>query len=381
MLLPSFLGGTLLLFANAFSAYATAKALISQGSPIVPLQIGAALTSEVVLGQDNIGKAMALGMVVIVAVVHAAVRPAAEADRAMAAMTPEAASPGAATRAAGDAVRRRRSAAGRAAVGGRAVVGMFFCCRWSPWSSSRRARRRQRPTLDVWRTLADVRGLADVPRPGGRHRSRSAGWSSSPWCLMLVLLVPTMIWVRLRLPWLRRPVEFLCLLPLTIPAIVLVVGLAPVYRWVAYFLGDSSLTLCLRRTPSSCCRTPTARSTRGCSAIDVRTLAEAARSLGAGWGTVIVPGRACRTSAAPSWRRRSSRWRWCSASSRSPSCSAARTCRWRSTCSASATPASSVAVVAGRAAARVRAAARAVVRRRRRPRRGGAPTPGRDPRP
>ena len=41
-----------------------------------------------------------------------------------------------------------------------------------------------------------------------------------------------MIWVRLRLPGLRRTVEFLCLLPLTIPAIVLVVGLAPVYAWV-----------------------------------------------------------------------------------------------------------------------------------------------------
>ena len=50
---------------------------------------------------------------------------------------------------------------------------------------------------------------------------------------MLVLLVPTMVWVRLRLPRLRRVVEFICLLPLTIPAIVLVVGLAPVYAWVA----------------------------------------------------------------------------------------------------------------------------------------------------
>ena len=65
----AFLGATLLLFANAFSAYATAAALVSQGSPIVPLQIRAALTSEVVLGQENVGKAMALGMVVVVAVV------------------------------------------------------------------------------------------------------------------------------------------------------------------------------------------------------------------------------------------------------------------------------------------------------------------------
>jgi putative spermidine/putrescine transport system permease protein len=69
LLAPAFLGSTLLLFANAFSAYATAAALVSQGSPIVPLQIRGALTSEVVLGQQNLGKAMALGMVVMVAVV------------------------------------------------------------------------------------------------------------------------------------------------------------------------------------------------------------------------------------------------------------------------------------------------------------------------
>ena len=46
---------------------------------------------------------------------------------------------------------------------------------------------------------------------------------------MLVLLVPTMTWVRLRLPGLTRTVEFICLLPLTVPAIVLVVGLTPIY--------------------------------------------------------------------------------------------------------------------------------------------------------
>ena len=69
LLAPAFLGSTLLLFANAFSAYATAAALVSQGNPIIPLQIRTALTSEVVLGQQNLGKAMALGMVVVVAVV------------------------------------------------------------------------------------------------------------------------------------------------------------------------------------------------------------------------------------------------------------------------------------------------------------------------
>ncbi|RKT56069.1 ABC transporter permease [Saccharothrix australiensis] len=68
VLLPAFLGALLLLFANAFSAYATAAALVSQGSPIVPLQIRGALTGEVLLGQENVGKALGLGMVVVVAV-------------------------------------------------------------------------------------------------------------------------------------------------------------------------------------------------------------------------------------------------------------------------------------------------------------------------
>ena len=54
LLTPAFLGSALLLFANAFAAYATAAALVSQGSPIMPLLIRSALTSEVVLGQSEL---------------------------------------------------------------------------------------------------------------------------------------------------------------------------------------------------------------------------------------------------------------------------------------------------------------------------------------
>ncbi len=71
LLLPAFLGSTLLLFANAFSAYATAAALVSQGATIAPLQIRALQTGEVILGQQNVGKALAFGMVLVVAVVMA----------------------------------------------------------------------------------------------------------------------------------------------------------------------------------------------------------------------------------------------------------------------------------------------------------------------
>jgi putative spermidine/putrescine transport system permease protein len=104
---------------------------------------------------------------------------------------------------------------------------------------------------------------------------------------MLLLLVPTMVWVRLRVPRAVRLVEFLCLLPLTIPALVIVVGMRNVYTWVNYLVGDSVLTLTFvyivlvlpfayRAIESSL------------SSIDVVTLSEAARSLGAGWLTVIT---------------------------------------------------------------------------------------------
>ncbi len=69
VLAPAFFGSLLLLFANAFSAYATAAALISQGSQIVPLQIRAALVSETILGRSNMAGALALGMIVVMIVV------------------------------------------------------------------------------------------------------------------------------------------------------------------------------------------------------------------------------------------------------------------------------------------------------------------------
>jgi putative spermidine/putrescine transport system permease protein len=103
---------------------------------------------------------------------------------------------------------------------------------------------------------------------------------------MLLLLVPTMIWVRLRLPGLNRVVEFLCLLPLTIPAIVLVAGLAPEYRWLSINVSESIFTLAFVYLVLVLPYTYRTLHT-GLAAIDVKTLSEAARSLGAGWATVM----------------------------------------------------------------------------------------------
>jgi putative spermidine/putrescine transport system permease protein len=139
---------------------------------------------------------------------------------------------------------------------------------------------------DTWRLLVDWPRLSQTYPALADGIVASLGQAGLTALLMLVLLVPTAIWVRLRLPGLRRLVEFICLLPLTIPAIVLVVGLAPVYAWVNYFLGGSALTLTFAYTVLVL---PFAYRAidAGLSAIDVPTLAEAARSLGAGWGTVI----------------------------------------------------------------------------------------------
>jgi putative spermidine/putrescine transport system permease protein len=141
-------------------------------------------------------------------------------------------------------------------------------------------------TLATWKLLVDWRQLGDTYPDLWAGISASFGLVLLTVGLTLLLLVPTVIWVRLRLPRLRRLVEFLCLLPLTIPAIVLVVGLAPVYAWVTYFIGGSALTLTFAYTILVL---PYAYRSidAGLSAIDVRTLAEASRSLGASWATVI----------------------------------------------------------------------------------------------
>jgi putative spermidine/putrescine transport system permease protein len=69
LLAPAFLGCTLLLFANAFSAYATAAALITQGGIIIPLEIQTLFTSETGQSQPGLAKALALAMIVIVTIV------------------------------------------------------------------------------------------------------------------------------------------------------------------------------------------------------------------------------------------------------------------------------------------------------------------------
>jgi len=105
--------------------------------------------------------------------------------------------------------------------------------------------------------------------------------------IVLLLLTPTMILVSLRFPTLRRAFEFVALLPISIPAIVLVVGLAPIYLQIGRTLGTGAWTLAFAY---GVLVLPFAYRSIQASidAIDMKTLSEAARTLGAGWITIVL---------------------------------------------------------------------------------------------
>jgi putative spermidine/putrescine transport system permease protein len=107
----------------------------------------------------------------------------------------------------------------------------------------------------------------------------------------MLLVVPTAYWVRLRLPQIRPVIEFITLMPLVIPAIVIVFGYLRLYNsssWIPFtgsvqgtnlLLVFSYVTLSLPymyRSVDTAMRT-----------IDVRTLTEAAEILGAKWPTIM----------------------------------------------------------------------------------------------
>ena len=135
-------------------------------------------------------------------------------------------------------------------------------------------------TLDAWTAIVRVPDLVTAIIASLQLAAITA-------IAMLVLLLPTMVWVRLRLPNLNRFIEFISLLPLTVPAIALVVGMVPEYRWIRINLSDSILILAFAYVILVL---PYAYRTldAGLAAIDLKTLTEAARSLGAGWGTVML---------------------------------------------------------------------------------------------
>ncbi len=139
-------------------------------------------------------------------------------------------------------------------------------------------------SLTAWRQIASYQGSGIPPLLSAIEITLELAVIT---CVVtLVLLVPTMIWARLRVQWLARTIEFLCLLPLTIPAIVLVVGLGPIYNKIQHY----SLSALMLFWIYVILALPYAYRAlaAGLAAVDVTTLSEAARSLGASWFTVIV---------------------------------------------------------------------------------------------
>ncbi|PCN48515.1 ABC transporter permease [Curtobacterium sp. 'Ferrero'] len=103
--------------------------------------------------------------------------------------------------------------------------------------------------------------------------------------IVLLVLLPAQIITALRYPRLQRVLEFVCLVPITVPVVVLVVGFIPVYQVVAQVFGSGAWTLAFAIGIVSlpfAFRPITAAIT----AVDLTVLSEAARSLGASWWTV-----------------------------------------------------------------------------------------------
>lgn len=75
VLLPSLLGGFVLLFGSAFAAYATAAAMVGSAVPLVTLQIADALGGNVLVGQEHVALALSLDMVIVAGLVMAVYLP------------------------------------------------------------------------------------------------------------------------------------------------------------------------------------------------------------------------------------------------------------------------------------------------------------------
>lgn len=141
-------------------------------------------------------------------------------------------------------------------------------------------------TLDRWAAIFDP-ALASKYAPVWTGLANSLVLAAVTVVIVLVLFTPTMVLVALKFPRLRRVFEFVALLPLTIPAIVLVVGLAPIYLQIGRTVGTGAWTLAFAY--GVLVLPFTYRSIQASiDAIDLRTLSEAARTLGAGWFTVLL---------------------------------------------------------------------------------------------
>jgi putative spermidine/putrescine transport system permease protein len=103
----------------------------------------------------------------------------------------------------------------------------------------------------------------------------------------LLLIVPTAYWVRLKLPQVRPYIEFITIMPFAIPAIVLVFGLIRMYSNPPLVLVTTPILLVMGYIVLALPYMYRSIDT-GLQSMDVRSLTEAAQSLGAGWPTIMI---------------------------------------------------------------------------------------------
>ena len=119
-----------------------------------------------------------------------------------------------------------------------------------------------------------------------RGFSGSLLWATLTIIVGILLFVPTAFWVRLKVPRARSAIEFITLIPFVVPPIVFVFGLVRTYSHPPLLIVDSPALLVAAYTIISMPYMYRAIDI-GLRSIDVRTLTEAAQSLGAGWGTIL----------------------------------------------------------------------------------------------
>jgi putative spermidine/putrescine transport system permease protein len=175
----------------------------------------------------------------------------------------------------------------------------------------RRRARRRIPQLWRWVVLGLAGGYFAIPLYAALRfclKGASGGWSTAALrgipsqpgfraafglslrlavvttLLTLVLIVPTAVYVHLRLPALRRLLDGVTILPIVIPPVVLIVGVLQVapspLKSTPYLLALEYVVLAMPFAYRSI--------DVGLRALDLRTLVDASRSLGGGWTTTLL---------------------------------------------------------------------------------------------
>jgi putative spermidine/putrescine transport system permease protein len=158
-----------------------------------------------------------------------------------------------------------------AIAGGYFLIPLWAAFRYSVWTGAGRGW-----TATAYTQLVHSQGFG------------SAFWLSVQLALIttgltLVLMVPTTIYVHLRLPRLRRLMDFVTVLPIVIPPVVLILGVLQVaparLKATPFLLALIYVVLAMPFAYISL--------SAGLRAIDLHTLVDASRSLGGGWWTTL----------------------------------------------------------------------------------------------